>query len=201
MLKRFIALACAAAMLAFAACGASEKQTGPDAQTGAPAADTADGTASQTGTEAQTTAAEPTDTSGPAGYGDASAGSARDMGMSVLHAAWAEDMQLEPDSFDEVSVADAPTAKVVFTVGAEVHNVQVLRLSLKQINEDGTPEFLTEAVYTQETLSPDRPLAVSMAFAGDIPNNGIAFTNADGYTYLLALDISGEDGSLLLTEF
>lgn len=200
MLKRFLALACAAAILAFAACGAAEKQSEPSAQTGAPSADSADETASPV-TPAQTTAAESAEPDGPAGYGDASAGSARDMGVSVLHAAWEEDVQPEPGGYDEISVSDAPTARVVFTVDAAVRDFRVLRLSLQSVGDDGTPEYLADEVYALETLSPERPLVVAMAFTGDLPNNGIAFTSEEGDTYRLALDISGEDGSLLLTEF
>lgn len=39
---------------------------------------------------------------------------------------------------------------------------------------------------------------VEIEFIGDMPNNGILYTDGEGVTHAYALDISGEDGSLIL---
>lgn len=48
--------------------------------------------------------------------------------------------------------------------------------------------------------TPERPLEASLVFLGDIPNNGISFTDADGNVKYCAVDMSGMDGSLILWE-
>ena len=40
-----------------------------------------------------------------------------------------------------------------------------------------------------------------MMFFGTIPNNGISYVDGEGVTRRFVLDQSGEDGSLLMTEF
>ena len=38
-------------------------------------------------------------------------------------------------------------------------------------------------------------------FFGDLPNNGVSYVGEDGATRNFAVNVSGEDGSLMLTEF
>ncbi|MBR5382512.1 MAG: hypothetical protein IK133_01715 [Clostridia bacterium] len=39
---------------------------------------------------------------------------------------------------------------------------------------------------------------ITVEFIGDMPNNGVMYTDEEGYTHYYALDISGEDGELYL---
>ena len=41
-------------------------------------------------------------------------------------------------------------------------------------------------------------VTITVEFIGDMPNNGIMYTDEAGSTYYYALDISGEDGDLYL---
>lgn len=40
-----------------------------------------------------------------------------------------------------------------------------------------------------------------MTFSGDIPNYGISYVDEQGTTRNYALEVSGKDGSILLSEF
>ena len=87
----------------------------------------------------------------------------------------------------------------------EIHLLLVktalLRLTFTEISEEGKVSFDVEERYGQKELLPGRPLLVRMMFFGTIPNNGISYVDGEGVTRRFVLDQSGEDGSLLMTEF
>lgn len=117
-----------------------------------------------------------------------------------VKALWAED---DPELFaacdQHILTRDEPAVWVIFTAREAVKDFRVLSLDLSSA-EDG-PLFETEEVFFQSSLVPDHPLAVCVTFYGDIPNNGVSFFDANGGERTLALDISGENGDLLLWEF
>ena len=203
--KRLAAVLCAAMMTVLSACGASEKPARPAAD---PAEET---TAQANATEAAETLSEALTGYGdggadalpeePDGYGDAGAGAAWEMGEPAVRALWAADAALTENGFDEVRATDAPTARVAFIADAPVRDFRIVKLAIRMFNDDGSPQFLETEIYRQETLSPGRPLVAALAFAGDLPEFGISFTDPAGETHSYTLEISGEDGSLLLTEF
>lgn len=45
------------------------------------------------------------------------------------------------------------------------------------------------------------PLVVGMTFFGSIPHYGISYTDENGSSKQFAIEQSGDDGSILLTEF
>ena len=53
----------------------------------------------------------------------------------------------------------------------------------------------------RDELNPEEPVRISLTFWGDMPNNGIAFTDEDDETHCFAVDMSGENGELYLWEF
>lgn len=102
---------------------------------------------------------------------------------------------------DEFNVNDdEQTVKVVFTADTTVTDFRVLSISMQDYDDEGNFAFAVEEMYTQPELTPDRPLEAGLVFLGDIPNNGIAFTDPDGNTKYYAVDMSGRDGSLFLWE-
>ena len=52
-----------------------------------------------------------------------------------------------------------------------------------------------------ETSSPERPLLVAMTFFGDLPSHGISYVDQEGKTKNFLIELSGQEGSLQLTEF
>ena len=85
---------------------------------------------------------------------------------------------------------------VLFSASRPVSDFKVLALDM---NDEF--EFEAEPVYSLGTLTPGAPVRVSLAFYGDIPNNGISFVDEDGTLCRYAVDMSGEDGSLYLWAF
>lgn len=113
--------------------------------------------------------------------------------LPAIRADWGEDYEAVPS----VTVSDDEYATwILFIARRPVSDFQVLALDM---NDEF--EFEAEPVYSLGTLTPGAPVRVSLAFYGDIPNNGISFVDEDGTLCRYAVDMSGEDGSLYLWAF
>ena len=77
-----------------------------------------------------------------------------------------------------------------------------MRLTIQEIYEDGTVSYASKPIYSLDRLTPERPLVVCMTFPGDTPTYGISYVDesGDGMMHHLTVEISGEDGTLLLRE-
>lgn len=112
---------------------------------------------------------------------------------------WAEDGLDGFSAYDTFTADTAqPQSRVLFTTDARVENVQVLALTLENVDENGHMTFATQALYTLEALTPEHPLVVAMTFYGAIPNYGISYVDGNGAARSFAVEMSGEDGSLML---
>ena len=79
--------------------------------------------------------------------------------------------------------------------------VQLRSLSLTDVAQDGGVSFDGEVIYERDSIGPDAPLVVKIAFPGDIPSYGLRFTDAGGTLRQYAIGMSGYDGSLIMEEF
>ena len=52
-----------------------------------------------------------------------------------------------------------------------------------------------------DELSPDRPLLLNMTFYGLLPYYGVSYVDDSGETISYSINMSGKDGSVILTEF
>ncbi len=102
--------------------------------------------------------------------------------------------------YADVSVEDEPQARILFTPSAELTHFQLLSVSLAGFDDNGE-QWEAEPVYTLESLTPESPLLASVTFIGDMPNNGFSYIDAQGERRSWILDMSGEDGSLVIWEF
>lgn len=122
------------------------------------------------------------------------------MAVIPVKAQYLEDVS-DLGEHDEFNINDdEQTVKVVFTADTTVTDFRVLSISMQDYDDEGNFAFAVEEMYTQPELTPARPLEAGLVFLGDIPNNGIAFTDPDGNTKYYAVDMSGRDGSLFLWE-
>lgn len=120
---------------------------------------------------------------------------------SFVQAQWLDEVTYKPESYTEFSVnEDASQAKVLFSSFGTVRDFRLLSLTFRDMDDNGKMNYDMEEIYALEHLTEDRPLVVGISFFGTIPNNGIRFTNDKGETRTYALHISGENGSILLTE-
>ena len=122
---------------------------------------------------------------------------------AAVQAAFADEALLA-NLTDYDQFADYPSdyqTQLVFTADAPVSDFRFLALTLRDVGADGTMYYDTEDLYTTDALTEGKPVVIRMTFAGDVPDRGIAYTDADGITRYFAITTSGEDGSLLLMEF
>lgn len=109
---------------------------------------------------------------------------------------------LPEGSYDEFD--DTPTGydvRLVLTTDTAVKDLRFLALTFVDSDAEGNLSFGTEALYTADTLTPERPLVLGMAFGGLLPDRGISYIDTDGCTKCFTLELSGEDGSPLLVPF
>ena len=108
----------------------------------------------------------------------------------------------EHDTFSQTDGTEVSESavKVVFSAESTVSDFRLLSIAMQDIDENGIFTFSAEELYSQPELTPERPLEAGLVFLGDIPNNGISFTDDDGNVKYCAVDMSGMDGSLILWE-
>ena len=92
-------------------------------------------------------------------------------------------------------------ADILVSVQYPVTDFKVLDLQLKDVSQAGELSFNVSEVYELPILLPRRPALLTLAFAGDIPNRGISFTDPNGNVRRYYISVSGYDGSYSLTEF
>ena len=117
-----------------------------------------------------------------------------------LRVQFAEDVSLSDGTYDSFTAEDAQV-RLVFTTDRTVQDIQFLSLFVNGADDDGNLLFEETTLYTLPKLTPERALVIGTRFIGDLPNNGIAYTDADGTVRRFTVSTSGEDGSLILEAF
>lgn len=121
---------------------------------------------------------------------------------NCVHAQWAEEVLTDlPDYEQFIQGMGEELPLVCFSTEQTVADFKVLSLTFEAVDDDGNIRFAVEETYNHGTMTPEEPLLVRMELMGTIPNNGISYVDENGATRYFAIDVSGYDGSLLLTEF
>lgn len=107
------------------------------------------------------------------------------------------DQLAEPDFIADLG---DPQTVVAFHTDRPVSDFTFLRYHIAGEDADGTPLFETEELTTIGTLTENIPFVVVLTFHGDLPEYGIRYVDSNGRTVSRTLELSGEDGSLLLIE-
>ena len=150
-----------------------------------------------TGTEI-TAAAMPETSAAPETTGEPANGHP---GECCVRAQWAEDVLTDLSDYQRFIVGlDEELPLVYFSAEHTVEDFKLLTLAFRSVDEDGNVNFTIEDTYTHGTLTPEVPLLARMALMGTIPNNGISYVDTDGPERYFTVNVSGYDGSLLLTE-
>lgn len=118
---------------------------------------------------------------------------------SSVRALWAEELSRQPISYTEY-IADSydPQARIILLSSGSVSELKLLKLEFIDITEDGKISYHTDEVFSPDIFSESRPLILGLTFFGDIPNYGISYIDNYGDLHSFALQISGENGNLLL---
>lgn len=118
----------------------------------------------------------------------------------AVQAHWAEDVLAGLSDYHEVSVSTAePLARVLLSCEYAVKDFKVLGIEASPMSN--SLSFSTEELYALDELSSDRPLLLNMTFYGLLPYYGVSYVDDSGETISYSINMSGEDGSVILTEF
>ncbi|MBQ8202021.1 MAG: SH3 domain-containing protein [Clostridia bacterium] len=85
------------------------------------------------------------------------------------------------------------------TTISHVHLFSVTMTSWDDETGDAVYEATLEDIQYQ--LDPEHPLSVGAVIWGDMPNLAVGYADANGVYHFAFIEISGEDGSLILREF
>ena len=117
----------------------------------------------------------------------------------AVQAHWAEDVLAGLSDYHEVSVSTAePLARVLLSCEYAVKDFKVLGI---EASMSSSLSFFTEELYALDELSPDHPLLLNMTFYGLLPYYGVSNVDDSGETISYSINMSGKDGSVILTEF
>lgn len=129
-------------------------------------------------------------------------GGAVSMGEPQVCAQWVEDVYLEAGTYD-VYTADTQDgmSQVVFIAISKVKDFKLLSLSFEGVDANGNVNYATTEIYSQAELKPERQLLVDMSCDSTIPCYGFSYVDENGVTRRFVIEVSGMDGSILMSEF
>ena len=189
-MKIIVLLSVFALVLVFSACGGNtEDTTAPDEETTATQLTTEEAAAEETTAEEATEAEETT--------------AAEDESAEVKPATVTVE-QVEDIAGEYGTVFNASTDEyafyAVFRSDVRITDVKVLGLTFLDADENGNITFDREVLHTVEEIGPDFNLSVHLTADGSIPAYGISYVDTDGTEKAFSVNMSGEDGSLYLSE-
>ncbi|MBQ3955382.1 MAG: hypothetical protein II680_05790 [Clostridia bacterium] len=104
-----------------------------------------------------------------------------------------------PDHLELVADEGENAAKILLTAETPVESFHFFALIYEEMDGD-EPRFSTDELYELDTFGPEKPLLVSMTFGEVFPAYGFTFKNADGMFKTYGINLSGEDGSVIISE-
>ena len=116
---------------------------------------------------------------------------------------WTELWMNEDTDYEKFVVDDGEySAHVMFRAKRTVTDFELMQMTIEEVNEDGKVSYDLKPIYSLDRLTPKRPLVVSLTFPGDTPAYGISYVDesGDGMKHQFSVEVSGEDGTLLLRE-
>jgi len=103
-----------------------------------------------------------------------------------------------PDGVD----ADTPAVEFILHSDATLNHVHLFNLTLLSWDDaSGDTVYDATLEHIQYQVDPEHPLSVKTVIWGDTPNLAVGYADEDGTYHFVFVEISGEDGSLLLREF
>lgn len=126
-----------------------------------------------------------------------------------LQIAYTEDFDLSASDYTEYDYTEfepvdeeIPKVKFVLYTDKTIKNVHLFSVSLRCINDETGEEVLdTTLENIQYQMDPGQPLSVTAVMYGDMPNLAVGYEDETGVYHFAFVDISGEDGSIYLSEF
>lgn len=108
----------------------------------------------------------------------------------------------EYDEYMEADAEDLPKVHFILYSEETVNHVHLFSISMRSW-DDTTGEVIYDATLEniQYQVDPEHPLSVGAVIWGDMPNLAVGYADETGAYHFAFVEISGEDGSLILREF
>ena len=102
----------------------------------------------------------------------------------------------------EADAEDLPKVQFVLYADETVSHVHLFSIAMRSW-DDMTGEVIYDATLEniQYQVDPEHPLSVGAVIWGDMPNLAVGYADKTGAYHFAFIEISGEDGSLILREF
>ena len=108
----------------------------------------------------------------------------------------------EYDEYMEADSEDLPKVQFVLYSDETVNHVHLFSISMQAFDDMtgvATYDAILETIQYQ--VDPEHPLSVGAVIWGDMPNLAVGYADESGAYHFAFVEISGEDGSLILREF
>ena len=108
----------------------------------------------------------------------------------------------EYDEYMEADSVDLPKVHFVLYADETVSHVHLFSIAMRSW-DDMTGEVIYDATLEniQYQVDSEHPLSVGAVIWGDMPNLAVGYADENGAYHFAFIEISGEDGSLILREF
>ena len=108
------------------------------------------------------------------------------------------------EDYDWVTLYDGPDACcLLFTTDSRVTDLSILNLFVENVADDGAVTYSATHAGDDcqwDVMTPNMSIAVQLIFPGDLPAYGISYVDAGGDLRRFAIEVSGDDGALILKE-
>ena len=108
------------------------------------------------------------------------------------------------EDYNWVTLYDGPDACcILITSDSWASDLNIWNLFVEDVADDGTMTCSATLAGDDchwDTMTSDTPIAVQLIFPGDLPAYGISYEDQHGTLRRFAIEVSGDDGSLLLRE-
>lgn len=104
--------------------------------------------------------------------------------------------------FMEADSEDLPKVSFVLHTDTVINAVHLFSVSLRSMDEETGEAVLDLTLENiKYQMDPEHPLSVGAVIWGDMPNLAVSYATSAGVYHFAFIEISGEDGSLILREF
>lgn len=106
--------------------------------------------------------------------------------------------------YTELEPVDEDTPKVQFVLYSDetLMHVHLFSVSIRCMDDETGEEVIDATLENiQYQMEPGHPLSVTAVMYGDMPNLAVGYEDWTGAYHFAFIDISGEDGSIYLSEF
>ena len=104
--------------------------------------------------------------------------------------------------FMEADSEDLPKVSFVLYTDTVISTVHLFSVSIRSM-DDETGEAVLDLTLEniKYQMDSEHPLSVGAVIWGDMPNLAVGYADEEGVYHFAFIEISGEDGSLILREF